>query len=175
MQRRNLWSKERPCSGIARTGQKKKKKKKSTFKYIYIVMKCLSYECMLLLFPTSQVALVVKNPTASAGDTGDVGLILGSGRLPGEGNGYPLQYPCLENSMDRGAWRARVHGVANRHNWASFKYLIPWLLSDLRDFSSLLLGLPCRPFIPCPYVQFLHWYCVPDLSPPLLISSVTLN
>ena len=37
---------------------------------------------------------------------------LGQGRSPGEGNGYPLQYSCLENSMDRGAWRAIVHGVA---------------------------------------------------------------
>ena len=35
----------------------------------------------------------------------------GSGRLPGEGNGYPLQYSCLENSVDRGAWRATVHGI----------------------------------------------------------------
>ena len=41
----------------------------------------------------------------------DVGLITGSGRVPGEGNGSPLQYSCLRNPMDRGAWRARVHGV----------------------------------------------------------------
>ena len=40
--------------------------------------------------------------------------IPGLGRSPGEGNGYPLQYSCLENSMDRGAWWARVHGVAKR-------------------------------------------------------------
>ena len=43
---------------------------------------------------------------------GDLGLISGSGRSPGEGNGYPLQYSCLENPMDRGAWWATVHGVA---------------------------------------------------------------
>ena len=47
---------------------------------------------------------VVKNPPANAGDAGDVGLILGSGRSPGGGNGNPLQYSCLQNSMDRGAW-----------------------------------------------------------------------
>ena len=41
----------------------------------------------------------------------DLSLIPGSGRSPGEGNGYPLQYSCLENSMDRGAWQATVHGV----------------------------------------------------------------
>ena len=48
----------------------------------------------------------------SAYNAGDPGLILGLGRSPGEGNGYPLQYSCLENSMDRGAWWAIVHGVA---------------------------------------------------------------
>ena len=59
----------------------------------------------------SQVELVVKNPPANAGDVRDKGLIPGSGRFPGEGNGYPLQYSCLENPMDRGAWWATVHGV----------------------------------------------------------------
>ena len=59
----------------------------------------------------SQVALVVKNPPANAGDVRDKGLIPGSGRFPGEGNGYPLQYSCLENPKDRGAWWATVHGV----------------------------------------------------------------
>ena len=48
----------------------------------------------------------------NAGDTGYAGLIPGSGRSPGVGNGNPLQYSCLENSMDRGAWRATVHGAA---------------------------------------------------------------
>ena len=55
---------------------------------------------------------VVKNLPANAGDTRDVGLTPGSGRFPGGGNGNPLQYSCLENPMDRGAWQARVHGVA---------------------------------------------------------------
>ena len=53
---------------------------------------------------TSQVALVVKNPPANAGDTRDKGSILGSGRSPGGGHGNPLQYSCLENPMDRRAW-----------------------------------------------------------------------
>ena len=48
------------------------------------------------------MALVVKNPPANAGDTRDLSLIPGSGRSPGIGNGNPLQYSCLENSMDRG-------------------------------------------------------------------------
>ena len=61
----------------------------------------------------SQVALVVKkNLPANAGDVRDVGLIPGSGRSPGEGHGKPLQYSCLENPMDRGAWWTTVHRVA---------------------------------------------------------------
>ena len=56
----------------------------------------------------SQVVLVVKNLPANAGD---LGSIPGLGRAPGEGNGNPLQYSCLENPMDRGAWWATVHGV----------------------------------------------------------------
>ena len=47
----------------------------------------------------------------SAYNVGDLGLIPDSGRCPGEGNGNPLYYSCLENSMDRGAWQATVHGV----------------------------------------------------------------
>ena len=54
---------------------------------------------------------VIKNPPAKAGDLRDTGLIPGSGRSPGEGNGNSLQYSCLENPMDRGAWQATFHGV----------------------------------------------------------------
>ena len=53
---------------------------------------------------------VVKNLPTSAEEAGDMGLIPELGRSPGEGNGYPLQYSCLGNPMDRGAWRAAVHG-----------------------------------------------------------------
>ena len=54
---------------------------------------------------------MVKNLAADAGDAGHAGLIPGSGRSPGKGNGYPLQYYCLENTMDRGAWPVTVHRV----------------------------------------------------------------
>ena len=54
---------------------------------------------------------MVKNMPASAGDTRDMGSIPGSGKSPGEGNGNPLQYSCLENPMDRGVWWAIVHEV----------------------------------------------------------------
>ena len=55
---------------------------------------------------------VVKNLPANAGDLKDAGSILEAGRSPGGGHGNPLHYSCLENPMDRGAWRAMVHGVA---------------------------------------------------------------
>jgi len=54
---------------------------------------------------------VVKNLPTSTGDSRDMGSIPLSGRSPGEGNGNPLQYSCLKNSMDREVWRATVHGV----------------------------------------------------------------
>ena len=57
------------------------------------------------------MARVLKNPPAKAGDTRDMGFIPGSGRSPEGGNGNPLQSSCMENSMDRGAWWATVHGV----------------------------------------------------------------
>ena len=59
----------------------------------------------------SQVALVVKNPPANAGDVRDAGSIPGSGRSPGVWNGNPVQYSCLENPRDRGALWAAVYGV----------------------------------------------------------------
>ena len=55
---------------------------------------------------------VVKNPPANVGDTKEASSVLGLGRSPGVGNGTPLQYSYLKNSMDRGAWRATVHRVA---------------------------------------------------------------
>ena len=59
-----------------------------------------------------QVALLVKNLPVNEGDLRDAALIPELGRSPGGGNGIPLQYSYWENSMDRGAWRAIVHGVA---------------------------------------------------------------
>ena len=59
----------------------------------------------------SQVALVVKNPPANEGDIRHKGSIPGSGRFPEGRHGNPLQYSCLENPMDRGAWQATVHRV----------------------------------------------------------------
>ena len=61
------------------------------------------------------MALVIKNLPANAEDVRDAGSIPGSGRFPGEGNDYPLQYSCLETSMDREAWQATVPGITK--NW----------------------------------------------------------
>ena len=62
---------------------------------------------------------VVKNPHANDGDARDTSSILGSGRSPRGGNGNPLQYSCLGNPMDRGAWWAIVHGVAKNQTQLS--------------------------------------------------------
>ena len=70
--------------------------------YTNIILKLFS----IMGFPHSSVG------KESAHNAGDPGSIPGLGRSPGEGNGKPLQYSCLENPMDRGAWRATVHGVA---------------------------------------------------------------
>ena len=75
----------------------------------------------ILRTEASQVVLVVKNPTANAGDTRDSGSIPGSGRSPGGRHLNPIQYSCLENSMDRGAWWATVPSVAK--SWTQLKPL----------------------------------------------------
>ena len=69
-------------------------------------------ELIQFMTGASQVAPVVKRPLASAGDISDVGLIPGLTRSPGGGHGIPLQYSCLENPVDRGAWWIIAHGVA---------------------------------------------------------------
>ena len=69
----------------------------------------------------SQVTLVVKNLPANAGDLRDMGSVPGSGRSPGGENGNLLQYSCLGNPMDRGAWWATVHGIAK--SWTRLKQL----------------------------------------------------
>ena len=87
---------------------------------------------------------MVKNPPAKAGGTRDMSSIPRSGRSPGGGNGYPLQYFCLENSMDGGAWQAAVHGVAK--GWTQLS-------------TSKCLSSP-SPLLPSPPP------CLPSLAPP---------
>jgi len=63
--------------------------------------------------------LLVKNLPANAEDTRDIDWIPGLGRCPGEGNCNPLQYSCLENPIDRGAWQATIRGVKKSQTWLS--------------------------------------------------------
>ena len=78
---------------------------------------------------------VVKSPPADAGDAGDLDLIPGSGRSPGRRNGNPLLYSCLNNPMDRGAWWATVHGVAQ--SGARLSATLQPLRHGRRYFASL--------------------------------------
>ena len=70
-----------------------------------------------------QVAQLVENPPGNAGDTGDGGLIPGSGKVLGGGNGNPFHYSCLGNPMDRGAWWATVHEAAK--SWTRLRVCAP--------------------------------------------------
>jgi len=67
---------------------------------------------------------VIKNWPANTGDTGDSGLIPESARSPGKENGNPLQFSCLENPMDRAAWRATVHGVAKELDMRATEHMV---------------------------------------------------
>ena len=76
----------------------------------------------MILYGASQMALVVKNMPANAGDLRDTSSIHGSGRSPGGGHSNPLQYSCLENSMDRKAWWATDRGVTKSQTQLSKRY-----------------------------------------------------
>ena len=77
----------------------------NSFLFIY-------YSFIIIIIGASLVAQLVKNPSANARDARDEGSIPGWGRFPGDGNGNPLQYSCLENSVDGGGWQSTAHGVA---------------------------------------------------------------
>ena len=85
---------------------------------------------------------VGKNLLANAWDARDVGSVLGSGRAPGEGNGNSFQYSYLENSMDRGAWWATVHGAAKSQTWLS--------IHAMPTYNSLHLLIPNAQSFPPP-------------------------
>ena len=91
---------------------------------------------------------VVKNPPTSAGDAG---LIPGSGRSPRVGNGNLLQYSCLENSMNRGAWRAMMHVVTKSQTWLSNTNVTCLLF--LRHFYRFVTNLSMNRAIHCTVKQ----------------------
>ena len=95
----------------------------------------------------SQVVLAVKNPPANAGDSRDMGSIPGSGRSSGEGNSNPLQYSCLGNPMDRGAWQATTHRVAESDTMEATSHRN--LMETFDTILTLLEGINqyCKPLI----------------------------
>ena len=110
-------------------------------------------------------SLVGSDGKGSAWNAGDPGLFPGSGRSPGEGNGYPLQYSCLENSTDRGVWKTTVHGIAHK----CFTVLLgslDWIQSEFRISSIFLIS---RNLIK--YSTFIFSLS----SPSLFIASIMLN
>ena len=117
---------------------------KGDFLPLFIAIVCISkFPCSALTWEHNPLesqlyagkesfgASQVKNLPASAGAAGAMGSILALGRFPGEGNGNPLQHSCLENPMDRGAWRAAVHGVTKDQTWLSMCAQSPLLTSHL--------------------------------------------
>ena len=102
-----------------------------------------------------QLALKVKNPPANAGDKRDSGSVPGSGRFPREGSGNPLQYSCLDNPMDRGAWRATVHRVAKSRTHLK-----------LRSTHALMHSISfAGSSVPCPW----YWYALVSLLDLVLL------
>ena len=95
-----------------------------------------------------KVVLMVKNLPVNEGDARDTGSIPGLGRSPGKGNGNPFQYSCLENSMDRGAWQATVHGAAKSgtrlSDWTHTRTRVN---NEVLQFSSVAQSCP-TPFDP---------------------------
>ena len=96
-----------------------------------------------------QVALVVKNLPATAGDWRDMGLIAVLGRSPGGGHGDPLQYSCLESPVDREAWQAMAHRVTTSWRWLKWLSAHACWLSLLNRKSLVWMFLP--PVLPDDY------------------------
>ena len=125
---------------------------------------CYHRECYQTVPRAPQVVTVVKNLPANAGDARDVGLIRGSGRFPGEGNGNPLWYSCLGHFMDRGAWWATIQEVTKDNNnkpnlitdpasrWAqeTLSGLLGWGTQGLSALSEESRGQGDTPSPHCP-------------------------
>ena len=84
-----------------------------------------------------------KKSSCNAGDTGDRGLFLGSGRSPGEGHGNTLQYSCLENPMDRGAWNSTAHKIAKRGTRLTWLSTLAWKHYNYPKFTKSLILIMC--------------------------------
>ena len=112
-------------------------------------------------FPSGSVE---KNPPANAGDTGDVGLIPGLGRSPGEKSGNPLWYSCLENSMYSGAWQATIHEAAKSQTWLS-----DWAHTHSQRHTHMPQNQSL--FLPSQRARSGHWLWKPCLHTFCLLSA----
>ena len=102
----------------------------------------------LKFYWASQMALMVKNLPANAGDRRHTGSIPGSEKFPGEGNDNPLQYSCLENPRDRGVWWAAVQGVTKSQTQLSTQHRYLGEYHSAENYFSTLYWkkCPCSPF-----------------------------
>ena len=101
----------------------------------------------------------------TAGNVGDLGSVPGLGRSPGEGNSNPLQYSCLENSMDGGAWQATVHGVAkSQTDWVTITHSLRFLLQVIVQWNPSFLNKYCISFFLLINIFVTHWYVWENLS-----------
>ena len=124
----------------------------------YFVVKVILICIVIIVVKLSWASLVaqmVKNLSAMYKKT--LGSIPGLVRFPGEGNGNPLQYSCLENSMDRGAWPTTIHEVVKSQTWLSHEHTHSYLVGQKQNIKSMsssvrlpgfsknlaLLGFPC--------------------------------
>ena len=119
----------------------------------------------------TQVAQQLKSPPANTGGAGDAGSVPGLGRPPGVGNGSPLQYSCLENPRDRGAWRAVVHGVTKSWTRLSAAQNMAVLLlvfkgiSTLASIVAMLIYIPTSSGRGLPFLHILSGiYCLKFLD-----------
>ena len=106
---------------------------------------------------------MVKNLPANAGGARDAGSIPGSRRAPGGGNGNPLQYSCLGNPMDRGAWWAAVHGVAKSQTRLSTQHTHTHTFSVIAIVFSFVTGL--FHLTRCPEVSFVLYSICQNVLP----------
>ena len=106
----------------------------------------------------SQVALVVKNLPANAGDKRDLGSIPGSGRSPGGRHSNPFQYSCLENPMDRGTWQATVHRVAVSHTWLKRLSKKRHYENVMSAFVHIIQTISLRLILYCPCFTVRTWH-----------------
>ena len=117
---------------------------------------------------------MVKKLPANAGDVKDVGSVPGLGRFPGGGHGNPLQYSCLENPMDRGAWQATVQRVA--HSQSGLKqfntYMLDQEIITINNTEFVFFSSEIHQFLPYAFLHpIIRYTCVMDVYVSLRIES----